>query len=163
MDVIGRKIVENIWIKAGQNTVEQLFSRKQNFQQNQPLLFQFLSKFTDHINAEATEITFFYSSIIWEIFQSSYKKALPEIPESLLYSIIDEREKWFEKITDFDYEQIDKLINNDATINQINILSYALEVLLEEGEDNLELNKEDQAYLFWLFVIVVDALDKISS
>ena len=92
MDVISRKIVDQIWVQAGQNTVEDLFKRKENFIQNQPLLNQFLIKFTDHINSEAIDLTFYYAGIIWEIFQTAYKKTIPEIPDEKLYSIIDERE-----------------------------------------------------------------------
>ena len=163
MEVIPRKTVDTVWIRAGQNTVNDLIIRKENFQKNQPLLYQFLVKFTDHIHSEAIDLTFYYTGIIWEIFQTAYKKILPKVTKDSLYLYIDEREEWLEKINDFNYQQLDQLINNDNTIIQTNILSYALDVIFEEGEDNLELNNEDQAYLFWLLIIVVDALNKITS
>ena len=163
MEVIPRKTVDAVWILAEQNTIDELLIRKKKFQRNQPQLYQFLVEFTNHINPEATELTFHSTGIIWEIFQNAFKKPLPEVNQNLLFTCIEEREKWLEKISDFNYQQIDLLISDDSTINQINILSYALDTIFEEGEDNLELNNEDQAYLFWLLIIVVDTLDKISS
>jgi len=162
MEIIPRSLVENVWIETGQKTLNELIRLKENFQNNQPQLFQFLIKFTDHISPEAKDLTFYYSQIIWNIFQKAFKQTLPEISQEELMACIEEREQWLEKINDFNFEKIDQLISNNDSINQENILVYALEAILEEGEDNLELNSEDQAYLFWLLLIVVDTLNKVT-
>lgn len=163
MNLIPRKIIDAEWIKLGQKTYNELLTLKISFTENQPQLNNFLIKFTDHINQEAIDLTFHYSITIWEIFKQAYGKPIPEVSNEIIYSCIEEREQWLEKVNKFSYQEIDKLISKDQTIHQTNILIYAMEAILEEAEDNLDFNEEDHSYLFWLLIIVVDACDKAIS
>ncbi|MBD3290432.1 hypothetical protein GF337_16630 [candidate division KSB1 bacterium] len=163
MDLIPRKTIESTWIEVEQKSYDELLALKESFVEDQPQVNIFLLKFTDHISQEAIDLTFHYSIIIWEIFKKSSTKSVPEISSEVLYSCIEDREKWLDKIDNFNYQKIDQLISNNDSIHQANILSYALEVILEEGEDNLDFNNEDQSYLFWLLLIIIDAFDKVIS
>lgn len=163
MELIPRNIVESVWIHTNQLTYDDVLKLKDKFEENQPQLFQFLVKFTDHISQEAIELTFHYAMITWQIFIKAFPESVNEITSEQLYCCIEEREKWLEKLNNFSYQEIDQLISKNETIPQSNILSYALEIILEEGEDNLDFNTEDQSYLFWLLIIVVDAFDKVTS
>ncbi len=163
MDLIPRKIIESEWIKLGQKNYNELLALKESFSENQPQLDNFLTKFTDHINQEAIDLTYHYSVTIWEIFKQAHGKPIPEISNDVIYYCIEEREQWLEKVNTFSYQEIDQLISTNDTIHQSYILGYALEEILEEAEDNLDFNREDQSYLFWLLLIVVDAFDKVIS
>lgn len=163
MELIPRKIIETVWIELGQKSHNELLALKESFSESQPQLDRFLLKFTDHINQEAIDLTFHYSITIWEIFKQAFGKPIPEVSNEIIYSCIEDREQWLEKVNNFSYQEIDQLISNNRTIHQENILVYALEAILEEAEDNLDFNKEDHSYLFWLILIVTDAFDKATS
>ena len=117
MNLIPRKIIDAEWIKLGQKTYNELLTLKILFTENQPQLNNFLIKFTDHINQEAIDLTFHYSITIWEIFKQAYGKSIPEVSNEIIYSCIEEREQWLEKVNKFSYQEIDKLISKDQTIH----------------------------------------------
>lgn len=162
MELVPRKTVDEIWMRIGRSTVSELKAIEENFKKEQPHIFEFIDKFNQHLNPELGELTNNYSRIIWAIFRSTFPKVISEISTDQILDIVEKRELWLEKFDEFDMEKSYHFIEKQTEIKQVSIISYALDMLIEDIADNFELNKQDEAYLFWLLIVLVEIFDQTS-
>ncbi len=160
MELIPRKIVDEIWMRISRSNVAELKAIEQNFKKEQPNIFEFIDKFNQHLNPALGELTNNYSRIIWAIFRSTFPDAFSEISTDEILETVEKRELWLEKFDEFDIEKSYQFIDKQPEVSQVSIISYALDMLIEDIEDNYELNKQDEAYLFWLLIVLVEIFDQ---
>ncbi|MFZ5518262.1 MAG: hypothetical protein ACOY90_16630 [Candidatus Zhuqueibacterota bacterium] len=160
MELIPRKTVDEIWMRIGRSTVTELNAIEENFKKEQPYIHEFVEKFNQHLNPELAELTNNYTRTIWAIFRSTFPHAQSEISTNQILDIVEKRELWLDKFDEFDIEKSYNFIEKQPEIKQIGVISYALDMLIEDIADNYALNKQDEAYLFWLLIVLVEIFDQ---
>ena len=163
MDIISKQLVDTIRMQVSQYSVEQVLPDQKKFMNNQPYIVQFIIQFTeDDQHEDVSKLALHLAHVLWKAFSEANDKPLVTIPFESLIEEIKDREEWLEIFSDMNYEIVSRFIQKEPSLTQPYIMDCLLDIIVEEGRANPEIGEQEQGYIFWLMLIIVDLFDRIN-
>ena len=136
METVPEEIIEQTWTRIASLSQDDSETLAHKMTEQQPIVAVYLSAVGgDLLTEEEHEIMLYIGLVVWQIMNSG-KSRLPMVTEAALEDAEDRNLKILESMQDESpgdfWVAIKNLIQN---YNQIEVLKYVLEALMEEDED----------------------------
>lgn len=159
MNTISAEIVEQTWVEMNQMNPEEMIRTVTELSEEQPELLVYLMGAADEVfNQDEREMFIYVGTAVWQMMRRG-ERALQMISEEDIFEAEDRNIEMLEKMAeespgDF-MAMTGKMLSE---YNQIEILRYIVEAIMEDDED-LEIREESRGWMLICLKSVVDCLD----
>jgi hypothetical protein len=159
MKLISEQIVKQTCMEISSYDKEKIDFEFSKFGERQPDLAYFIIEFTQDQQQTAIELCLYMFFIICRIFEKSSENRIKQITFDEIETIFTKNENQIENLEGV-HERFYERIARVQFFNQLFVMKYILETLVEETEKEHTLSEKETGYLFFLFKNGVDIFDE---
>jgi len=161
MNPISSDIVEKTWKKIGGMSPLELPKLINLMSKEQPLILAYLMAVDNQIlNQDEQELLLYLGVVVWRIM-SQGSTPLPKVTEETLDEVEESNIKMLEYLegeSEADFiDTVEKIVGN---YNQLEVLRYVIEALMEESDEECLTRDEYKGIMFINLKTVIDCFDK---
>jgi len=161
VETIPYEVVEATWQEVAGSSVEEMIEAQKRFIAQQPNIVEFVAALSEDLGEKVAELGIYLVHLIWRVFERAGRDPAKTVSLDQVLQAFDTRQTWLVQLVRIAKDIPEAEI--EATDLKLKLTKpYLVRRVFEvfTGETDPELSKQDRAYLCFIMLAVIDALDQ---